>query len=131
MRIGEVARRAAVNIQTLRYYERRGLLRAPARLQSGYRAYDDDAVAVVRFIRHAQELGFTLADIDELLHLAHGGPERCAAVRALATAKIAELDRKIASLAAMRRSLERLVKTCTRPHDRRECPLLDALEEPA
>jgi Hg(II)-responsive transcriptional regulator len=130
MKIGEVAARAGVNPQTLRYYERRGLLREPDRSQSGYRSYSPDAVRVVRFVKHAQELGFTLSDIDELLQLAAGEPGTCRAVRALAKTKLAELDRKIAMLRAMRRSLERLVKTCDRPRAQRECPLLQAIEGP-
>ena len=88
MRIGEVAAQAGVNVETLRYYERRGLLREPERQQSGYRAYPEDAVRIVLFIKRAQELGFTLADVQVLLHLAAGGPGTCREVRTLATAKI-------------------------------------------
>ncbi len=131
MKIGEVAAEAGVNAQTLRYYERRGLLREPERSSSGYRSYPSEAVRVVRFIKHAQELGFTLLDIEELLGLAAGEPGTCRAVRALALNKIAELDRKIAMLDAMRGCLARLVKTCDRPRKRRECPLLQAIEDAA
>ena len=76
--------RRPANIETLRYYERRGLLEAPARLPSGYRAYDDAAVSLIRFIRRAQELGFTLAEVETLLELAAGGPEPCDAAQSLA-----------------------------------------------
>ena len=131
MRIGEVAARAGVNIETLRYYERRGLLREPERHASGYRAYPEDSVKVVRFIKRAQELGFSLADIEELLRLAEGGPESCRDVRALANAKIEDMERRIATLQAMRRSLLALVRTCNRRGDDRECPLLSAIEETA
>jgi Hg(II)-responsive transcriptional regulator len=131
MRISEVAARASVNVQTLRYYERRGLLREPERLRSGYRSYRADAVRVVRFIKHAQELGFTLADVDELLRLAAGEPGSCAAVRSIATRKIAELDRKISMLQAMRQSLRRLVSTCHKQSDKRDCPLIQAIEDAA
>ena len=131
MRIGEVAQQARVAIDTLRYYERRGLLRAPDRERSGYRAYSREAVRIVRFIKRAQELGFRLADVEVLLGLAAGGPGRCRDVRALATAKLADLDARIATLAAMRRSLVTLVETCDRRGSRRECPLLEAIEETA
>ncbi|HSS23314.1 MAG TPA: MerR family transcriptional regulator, partial [Mycobacterium sp.] len=77
MRTSEVAAQAHVNTQTLRYYERRGLLSEPARTQSGYRDYTSDAVRVVRFVKRAQQLGFTLDDIEDLLHLAAGGPTAC------------------------------------------------------
>ena len=131
MRIGEVATRAGVHIETLRYYERRGLLPAPAREASGYRRYQDGSVRVVRFIKRAQELGFTLSDIEELLRLAEGGPSSCREVRALATGKIAEVERRIEALEAMRRSLVTLVKTCHRRAPSRECPLLESIEEAA
>jgi MerR family transcriptional regulator, mercuric resistance operon regulatory protein len=79
MRTGEVALQAQVNAQTLRYYERRGLLPEPQRTRSGYRAYTPDAVRVVRFVKRAQQLGFTLDDIEDLLHLSEGGPPRATA----------------------------------------------------
>jgi Hg(II)-responsive transcriptional regulator len=132
MRIGEAAARAGVNIETLRYYERRGLLREPARQASGYRAYDEDSVRVVRFVKRAQELGFSLADVEELLRLAAGNaPASCREVRALATAKIGDLDRRIATLGAMRASLVDLVRTCNRRGRKRECPLIEAIQEQA
>jgi DNA-binding transcriptional MerR regulator len=131
MKIGEAAAQAGVNIQTLRFYERRGLLPSPRRSASGYRSYAADSVQVVRFIKQAQELGFALADVESLLRLAKGGPGGCRAVRTLAAQKVAELDRKITMLRSMRGSLARLVKTCDRPGARRECPLLEALERAA
>src|SRR5215216_250226 len=102
MRTGEVAAQAEVNVQTLRYYERRGLLPEPERQKSGYRVYGPDAVRTVRFVKRAQELGFGLRDAQALLALAGGGPPSCDAARELAREKIAELDRRIADLSAMR-----------------------------
>lgn len=128
MRSGVAARQAGVNIQTLRYYERRGLLRPPARRESGYREYQSDAVRVVRFVKRAQELGFTLAEVEALLALAAGGPESCDSVQELAAEKIGELDDKIASLSAMKDSLQQLLDTCTRPPHQRECPLIQSIE---
>lgn len=128
MRSSELAEQAGVNVQTLRYYERRGLLPEPERLDSGYRAYGADAVRIVRFVRRAQKLGFSLEEIDTLLDLCAGGPASCEAARELATTKVAELDQKLASITAMRDSLLRLIDTCALPRNRRECPLLRALE---
>ena len=130
MRTSEVALRAGVNTQTLRYYERRGLLPQPPRSGSGYREYPAGTVSVLGFVKRAQGLGFTLAEIEELLDLAEGGPEACDQARALAQAHAAELDRKIAGLRQMRASLASLVATCDRPRAGRSCPLLQALEEP-
>jgi DNA-binding transcriptional MerR regulator len=101
VRTSELAARAAVNPQTLRYYERRGLLAEPVRSPGGYRAYPDGAVRRVRFIKRAQELGFTLAEVETLLDLAEGGPDSCDKVRALATEKITDLRRRIADLRAL------------------------------
>lgn len=128
MRSSELAEQAGVNVQTLRYYERRGLLPEPERLDSGYRAYGPDAVQIVKFVRRAQKLGFSLEEINSLLELSAGGPESCEAARELASAKVAELDQKLASITAMRGSLLRLIDTCALPRDRRECPLLHAIE---
>ncbi|MGH9291342.1 MAG: MerR family DNA-binding protein [Acidimicrobiales bacterium] len=130
MRSSQVAVEAGVNIQTLRYYERRGLLREPERLDSGYRSYGADAVRTVRFVKSAQQLGFSLEEIDSLLHLAAGGPDNCDAAKALANEKLVQLEHKIASLLAMRDSLRQLVSTCDRTPSRRDCPLLDAIENP-
>jgi Hg(II)-responsive transcriptional regulator len=127
VKTGQVASEAGVNIQTLRYYERRGLLAEPPRQVSGYRAYGANSVAVIRFIKRAQEVGFTLTEIEMLLHLAQGGPANCEAVRELAHLKVVDLDRRMESLHAMRVSLERLVETCDRPKRSRECPLIEAL----
>jgi Hg(II)-responsive transcriptional regulator len=131
MKTGEVAAQAGVNVETLRYYERRGLLPAPARRDSGYRQYGPDAVRLVRFVKRAQELGFSLAEVESLLELAGGGPENCDAARRLAQRRVAELDRRIADLRAMRDSLDRLLATCSLPRAERECPLLQSIEHAA
>ena len=102
MGTSEVAAQAQVNTQTLRYYERRGLLPEPERTRSGYRAYTPDAVRVVRFVKRAQQLGFTLDDIEDLLHLADGGPASCEEARTMARTRIADLQQRINELAGMR-----------------------------
>ena len=108
LRTGEVAERAGVNIQTLRYYERRGLLAAPDRSIGGHRIYPPDTVALLRVIKAAQRLGFTL---DEVAGLLDAGRRRhpTADLRQRAIAKIAEIDRRIADLTAMRASLTEVV----------------------
>ncbi|HUB42922.1 MAG TPA: MerR family DNA-binding protein [Streptosporangiaceae bacterium] len=131
MRSSEVASRAGVNVETLRYYERRGILPEPRRSGSGYRTYDAQAVRTVRFIKGAQQLGFSLEEIDSLLDLAAGGPRNCDAARKLATEKVGELEAKIARLSAMRDSLRQLVATCDRSPGKRDCPLLEAIEDDA
>lgn len=128
MRSGQVARDAGVNVETLRYYERRGILQTPQRRGSGYREYTHEAVEIIRFVKRAQELGFSLDEVETLLTLAAGGPESCDSARTLATQKLEELDAKLRSISAMQESLRRLVATCEMPRDERECPLLAALE---
>ena len=117
-----------MNPQTLRYYERRGLLDEPVRSAGGYRSYPPEAVRRVRFIKRAQELGFTLAEVETLLDLAAGGPDSCDAVRALATKKITDVRRRIADLRLLEAGLSRLVATCDLPRGQRECPILHELD---
>jgi MerR family transcriptional regulator, mercuric resistance operon regulatory protein len=128
LRTGEVAARAGVNVETLRYYERRGILAKPGRRPSGYREYPPDAVRLIRFIKKAQGLGFTLDEVQELLRLRSDGAASCSDVRAAAAAKIAHIDAKIRSLSAMRSALDALVASCNRSRSTRECPILEALE---
>lgn len=125
--IGKVAAQAGVNVQTLRYYERSGLLQPPPRRVSGYRAYGPDAVHVVRFIKQAQRLGFTLGEISDLLLLRAGTAGSCADARNIAELKIADIDRRIAQLAAMRTSLQELVATCG-AGKRTGCAIVEALD---
>jgi|HubBroStandDraft_6_1064221.scaffolds.fasta_scaffold83102_2 Hg(II)-responsive transcriptional regulator len=128
MRTREVADQAGVNSQTLRYYERRGLLAEPPRSSAGYRDYPAQAVQQLRFVKRAQQLGFTLAEIEELLQLAEGGPDSCDRARSLAEAHAAALERKIADLQQIRVGLGELIATCERPRLERSCPLLRAIE---
>ena len=112
MKIGTLARRAGVAIDTVRYYEREGLLPAPARLPSGYRDYDDDAVERLRFIRRAKALGFTLGEIQELLQLSARREEDMAGMKAAAIQKLADVDAKLAELQRIRQGLTELVESC-------------------
>lgn len=130
MRSSELAERAKVNPETLRYYERRGLLQPPPRTPGGYRDYPSVAVELLQFIKRAQELGFTLDEVEELLHLDAGGPQSCDAARALAEARRADLEARIADLRGMADSLANLIATCERPTAERACALLEALTNP-
>src|SRR5919106_3198304 len=127
--IGQLATRAGVNIQTVRYYERRGLMPRPAGTRAGYRQYRPEAADRLRFIRRAQDLGFSLEEIAELLALRVKHASACATVEARARAKIAIVERKIGELQRMRRTLERLAAACEQREATGECPILEALEE--
>jgi Hg(II)-responsive transcriptional regulator len=128
MQIGELASAAAVSVQTVRYYERRGLLPEPRRLSSGYRAYGDDTLERLRFIRRAQELGFTLNDVRDLLALRLDPRTPAAAVKAKAEARIADVDQRIHDLERIKHALSHLAGRCRGGHGPAgDCPLLDAL----
>ena len=129
MRIGKASREAGVNVQTLRYYERRGLLPKTNRLASGYREYDPATVALVRFIRNAQELGFTLTEIGELIALRNERSRSDEDVRRLATKKIEEMDRRIRQLSDMRSELAALVERCSSERCREDCVIIDAFDD--
>lgn len=126
--IGKVARGAGLAVDTVRYYEREGLLEKPARTPGGYRRYSPEAVKRLQFIRQAKELGFTLAEIRELLTLKVAPDKSCADVRARAQAKIADVESRIAQLERMKRALEQLAASCSGQGPTSECPILEALE---
>jgi MerR family transcriptional regulator, copper efflux regulator len=128
MKIGQVAERGGVNLQTIRYYEREGLLPAPPRLSSGYRLFTEDTVRRVRFIKRAQELGFTLAEIRDLLTLRVDESRSSSEVRSVAEAKIADIDRKIRSLGAMKQALTHLTDRCSGHGPASECPILESID---
>jgi len=127
MRIGAVAGEAGVNVQTLRYYERRGLLPRAPRRTSGYRDFPSDAVRVVRFVKRAQDLGFSLDEVDALLRLRNDKRRDRARVRAVAEQRVRQIDRKIAELQAMKKALSHLLHCC-RAGSTLECPIIEALD---
>jgi MerR family mercuric resistance operon transcriptional regulator len=128
MKIGDIAGEAGVTVQTVRYYERRGLLPEPDRRPSGYREYAPEIVDRLHFIKRTQELGFTLSEIRELLELRLDPHTPAAAVKARAEAKIADIDHKLHDLQRIKHALVHLAGRC---HGGRgpasDCPLLDAL----
>lgn len=127
MMIGELASRAGVNVQTVRYYERRGLLREPERTSSGYRQYSTESLKRLRFIKGAQELGFTLGEIGELLGLRVEDPASCSMVAERTRAKLADVRRKIRELHRMESVLESLASACAMRTQTAECPILESL----
>jgi MerR family mercuric resistance operon transcriptional regulator len=129
--ISQVATAADVNVQTIRYYERRGLVPTPRRTPSGYRQYTDDAVARLRFIKHAQELGFSLLEIQELLALRVRHGAACDVVERKTRQKIEVVQQKIRDFQRMKRTLERLAGACAVRRPTAECPILEVLEDHA
>lgn len=129
MTIGELASRAGVNVQTVRYYERRGILCEPERTPSGYRQYDPDALARLRFIRSAQELGFALVEIEDLLDLRVEDPGSCSVVEERTRSKLVDVRRKIRDLQQMESVLESLASACAARTETAECPILESLVE--
>jgi MerR family copper efflux transcriptional regulator len=128
MTIGKVARAAGLGVETVRFYERQGLIPAPARSEAGYRQYRADSVRRLRFIVRAKGIGFTLHEIGELLELQATEGAGCADVQARAEAKIADIEVRIAELGAMRRALGELVGQCRGEGPVSSCPILDALD---
>ncbi len=128
MTIGEAADRSNVNVQTIRYYERRGLLPTPRRSASGYRQYSADNVERIRFIKRAQALGFSLDDISELLALRVAPTTNCEEVLHRAEIKLRDIDERIEALRRMRRSLKSLAGACRDRRTTSDCPILEALE---
>jgi Hg(II)-responsive transcriptional regulator len=126
--IGWVAKEAGVNLQTVLYYERRGLLPVPSRASNGYRLFDHEAVRRIRFIKRAQELGFSLKQIATLLALQEDQAATCSEVSHLAASHLKEIEGKIHDLERMRKALAPLVDTCPGKGPLKACPILDSLE---
>lgn len=126
--IGGLARRAGVGVETVRFYERRGLVRRPARPRAGYRAYPEEAVGRIRFIRNAQALGFTLQEVKELLALRVTAGTSCAAVRSRAAAKRADVKRRLADLERIEMALDKLIAACPGRGALADCTILEALD---
>ena len=125
MTIGALARDAGVTIETVRYYQRRKLLGVPARPTGGVRRYGEDALARIRFIKRAQDLGFTLDEVGEQ-HKLRAARAPKAAVRALAEHHLDDLETRIADLSRMRDALKHLTHACAHGHDP-HCPILESL----
>ncbi len=126
--IGGLAKEANVNVETIRYYERRRLLPQPLRTPAGYRIYSADAVRRLHFVKRAQELGFSLKEIKELLGLRVRPGSTSTDIRKLAGAKITDIDKKIRTLQAMKKSLVQITNACSGCGPVSDCPILDGLD---
>ena len=126
--IGRLAQEAGINLETVRYYERRGLLPKPPRTASGYRMFPPEAARRLRFIKRAQDLGFSLKEIRELLALRTSPRTSTQEVRKRAEVKIADIERKIKTLGSMKKTLQTLVQSCPDCVPISECPILESLD---
>lgn len=127
--IGQLAKAVGVNVQTVRYYERRRLLGPSARRPSGYRIYGEDEERRLRFIKNAQALGFTLHEIEELLDLQVSSKARCGDVQRKAEAKLKHVEAKVRDLQALARALRSLIRDCRAGQPTDRCPILQSLEK--
>lgn len=125
MTIGRLAGAAGVNVETVRFYQRSGLIDEPARPQAGYRTYGDDDVRRIRFIKRAQHLGFTLEEVASLLKLEGSGT--CSSTRSLAARKLAMVEAKVSDLLAMKAALATMVARCDSENPAGGCPIIQAL----
>lgn len=126
---GQVAKVAGVGVETLRHYEREGLLEEPPRRASGYRQYPEEVVKRIHFIKRTQELGFSLKEIGELLALRVDPSTSASEVKRRAEAKLADIQRKVEELLRMKRALEQITQLCDGHGPASECPILDVLEQ--
>lgn len=131
LKIGEVAARAGVPTATVRYYERRRLIAPSTRTPSGYRQYDADAARRLRFIKHAQGLGFSLDEIQAMLDLRAGDPAACARVQVIAQEKVRVVRQRLNELQRLERTLQGVLTACATHEGAAPCPVLAALDEGA
>jgi Hg(II)-responsive transcriptional regulator len=127
--IGQIAAATSLNPQTVRYYERRGLIEPTNRTRAGYRQYDAQSVNRLRFIKRAQTLGFSLAEIQELLALRVRHGAACAAVERATLQKVRLVDAKLRELQSLKRTLRSLATSCRKRKRTSECPILEALDD--
>jgi MerR family transcriptional regulator, mercuric resistance operon regulatory protein len=124
MLIGQVAAQAGVHVQTVRYYERRGLLKKPSRLSSGYRTYSNSEIEIIAFIKQTQKLGFTLDEIEPVLRMRSGRVGDVEEIRALCQSKLSRIDTQINALRQMRRELQRVLNDCDCGPGQTQCKAL-------
>lgn len=129
MTISKAARRAGVGVETVRFYERKGLIEQPPKPKSGFRTYPPETVDRIRFIRQAQEIGFSLREIDELQSLRADPGTDCSEIRERALVKRVEVERKIGQLARIRSALDELIAACPGRGALRSCSILSSLND--
>lgn len=129
LKIGQVAQRAGVGVETVRFYERQGLIDEPPRSTSGYRQYPEDTVTKLRFIKRAKDLGFSLSEVNEMISLRLDSTASASQVRSRAEAKIADIEEKLRDLQRVREALQDLVQSCDGASSTAACPILIALDD--
>jgi MerR family mercuric resistance operon transcriptional regulator/MerR family gold-responsive transcriptional activator of gol and ges genes len=129
VKIGQLAKQAGVNIETIRYYERRHLLGPTSRLPSGYRLYNHEAQRRLQFIKNAQALGFTLHEIEELLDLQVSSKAHCGDIQRKAETKLKHVEAKVRDLQTLARALRSLIRHCRAGQPTDRCPILQSLEK--
>lgn len=128
MKIGELAKKTDVNIETIRFYERKGIIKCPSKPLSGYRNYSNDYIAIIKFVKNAQSLGFSLKEIEDLLSLKVDEFNDCSLVKIKALAKIEEIENKINALVDMKKSLTEITNRCVGSGPTSSCNILNALD---
>ncbi len=129
MMIGKVAKSAGIGVETVRFYERRGLIESPPRNESGYRQYPVSTIHRLRFIRRAKELGFSLREIKELLELQTDPASTCGDIMKHTEQKLADINRKIDDLIKIRDALNILFEACSRDRTLADCPIINAMSD--
>jgi Hg(II)-responsive transcriptional regulator len=127
--IGTLAQKANVNIDTIRYYEKRNLLIPKSRKESSFRMYDDESLKTIRFIKHAQELGFQLEEIRDLIKLRSNTTGRCQNVRKRAIDKLEDVEAKILTLKSIQKNLKKLIEECDQRKLQESCPIIEGMED--
>jgi MerR family transcriptional regulator, copper efflux regulator len=128
MKIGSIAKKAGVGVETVRFYERKGLIAQPRKPANGFRSYPDETVAKLKFIRQAQDLGFSLKEIEELLSLKTRRSAGCADVRTRAQTKLNEVNEKVLNLMLLKQTLEELIDACPGKGSVDICSILNSME---
>jgi len=128
MRIGQIAKETGLNVQSIRFYEREGLLPSVDRSTSGYRIYQKDSIQRIQFIKHAQEVGFSLKEISELLSLKVNPDGSCHMVQQIAAEKLKQLEERLESIERMKLTLSSMMEMCDEGLPARACPILEALD---
>lgn len=126
--IGQVAKATGVSVETIRFYEKRGLVSAPARTAAGYRQYPPETVKRIGFIQHAKDAGFTLSEVGELLTLRQAESDTCSQVKRRAQLKLLDVERRLQDLHMVRNALSGLIARCDITDQMGECPIIEALE---
>ncbi len=129
LQIGEVAKRSCVGVETVRFYEREGLIALPKRSESGYRQYSETAIRQIQFIQQAKTLGFSLKEIGELIKLKNTRKANCTDIKSYAQAKIIDIQQKIDALERMKKALHPLLIQCNSSDPISVCPILNALAD--